>query len=351
MPRVVGVRFRHSGRAYHFDPAGFELRAGDQVIVETARGLELAHISDVPVEMPADRIHQPLKPILRRATADDAHHVELNRKLESEAYLICKEKAKARGLDMQVVDAECAFDGTKLTFFFTAEGRVDFRELVKDLASVFRMRIELRQIGVRDEARMQGGLGICGRELCCCTFLREFAPVSIKMAKEQSLSMNPTKISGACGRLLCCLKYEQEAYEDANSRMPKPGAVVMTRDGQGVIVDTNVLKQTLIVRLDKPGENEVETYPNEEVDILRPTPRCPRAVVNRAVAHGYVPPPPPPPQPKANGQGQGHSRGRGGRREGGGGSGGSGGGGSREETAPRGEPAPAESDDLSGLEG
>jgi len=321
MPRVVGVRFRNSGRPYHFDPTGYELRAGDRVIVDTPRGLELGTVSDVPMEIPAEKIAAPLKPIVRRATTEDVDRVDRNREHEKEAFVVCREKVRQRGLDMSITDAEISFDGTKMTFYFTAEGRIDFRELVKDLATMFHMRIELRQIGVRDEARMVGGLGICGRELCCCSFLREFAPVSIKMAKEQNLSMNPAKISGACGRLLCCLKYEQEAYEDANSRTPRAGAVVVTRDGQGIVVDVHVLKETLMVRLDHPGENEFETYPNEEVEILRPSPRCPRAVVARAVANGYVAPPPPPPQaqkaPGTGGRNRGRNRREGGPREGG----------------------------------
>ena len=315
MPRVVGVRFRNSGRSYPFDPSGFDLRVGDTLIVDTVRGLEFGHVCEPPMEVPPERVSSPLKPILRKATDEDRMRVEENRKHEKEAFVVCREKVRTRGLDMQIVDAECAFDGTKLTFYFTAEGRIDFRELVKDLASVYRMRIELRQIGVRDEARMVGGLSICGRELCCSSFLREFMPVSIKMAKEQNLSMNPAKISGACGRLLCCLKYEQEAYEDANSRMPRAGAIVMTKDGRGTVADIHVLKETLLVRLDQPGEAELETYTAAEVEVLVPSPRCPRAVVARAVANGYVaPPPPPPPAPKPQGQG-GRNRNRG-RRDG-----------------------------------
>ena len=315
MPRVVGVRFRNSGRSYHFDTTGFDLRVGDKVVVETARGIELGHVASAPMEVSTERITTPLKPITRLATPEDLLRVEENTRHEKSAFVHCREKVRSRGLDMNIVDAESSFDGARLTFYFTAEGRIDFRELVKDLASIYRMRIELRQIGVRDEARMVGGLGICGRELCCSSFLREFAPVSIKMAKEQNLSMNPAKISGACGRLLCCLKYEQEAYEDANSRMPRQGAIVMTKDGQGIVADTSVLKEKLMVRLDHPGENEIETYMNDEVEILRPSPRCPRSVVARAVANGYVAPPPPPPQtPKAPGQG-GRNRGRG-RRDG-----------------------------------
>jgi cell fate regulator YaaT (PSP1 superfamily) len=267
MPRVVGIRFHGAGKAYHFDPGQYPLHQGDSVIVETAQGIELGVVADEIIDLPPEKLVAPLKGIMRIATEEDLAHYEANRVKESEAFKICTAKIKARGLDMHLVDVEYTFDGHKIIFYFTAEGRVDFRELVKDLASLFRIRIELRQIGVRDEARMCGGLGLCGRELCCCSFLNDFIPVSIKMAKEQSLSMNPAKISGCCGRLMCCLKYEQDAYEDAHSRMPRPGHQVMTPEGPGMVEGINLLKETVTVRLDRGGEADLITLPNEQIEI------------------------------------------------------------------------------------
>ncbi|MDD2373904.1 MAG: hypothetical protein PWP10_2439 [Clostridiales bacterium] len=267
MPKVVSIRFHGAGKAYHFDPVDFELHQGDAVIVETVQGVELGIVADEIIEIPQDKLAAPLKPVLRPADDQDLAHYEENRQKESEAYKIASEKIEARGLDMHLVDVEYTFDNRKVVFYFTADGRVDFRELVKDLAAIFRIRIELRQIGVRDEARKIGGVGICGRELCCCSFLNDFVPVSIKMAKEQSLSMNPAKISGICGRLMCCLKYEQDAYEDAHSRLPRNGALVNTPEGPGIVISVNLLKETVTTRLDRGGENDVVVYPYDQLEV------------------------------------------------------------------------------------
>lgn len=267
MPKVVSIRFHGAGKAYHFDPAGFELHQGDAVIVETVQGVELGIVADEMTDIPNEKLAAPLKPVLRPADDKDLAHYEENTAKEAEAYKIASEKIELRELDMHLVDVEYTFDNRKIIFYFTADGRVDFRELVKDLAAIFRIRIELRQIGVRDEARKIGGVGICGRELCCCSFLNDFVPVSIKMAKEQSLSMNPVKISGICGRLMCCLKYEQDAYEDARSRMPRQGWQVDTPEGPGVVYSVNLLKETVTVRLDRGGENDVMTFANGEVEV------------------------------------------------------------------------------------
>lgn len=277
MPKVIGVRFHGTGKAYHFDPGAYNLHQGDAVIVETVQGVEMGIVADETIDLPEDKLVAPLKGIMRIATPEDLAQFEENRAKEAEAFRICQAKIESRGLDMHLVDVEYAFDGRKVIFYFTADGRIDFRELVKDLASVFRIRIELRQIGVRDEARMVGGLGICGRELCCCAFLNDFVPVSIKMAKEQNLSMNPAKISGCCGRLLCCLKYEQDAYEDAHARLPRPGHVVMTPEGQGMVEGVNLLKETVTVRLDRGGEADLITLPNEVVSVIggKPGKKCP----------------------------------------------------------------------------
>ena len=268
MPKVVGIRFRGTGKAYHFDPGELKLHKGDSVIVETVQGIELGTVADEAIEIPEDKLVAPLKPILRQATGEDKETHACNRQKECEAFHICQGKISDRRLDMNLVDVEYSFDSKKIIFYFTAEGRVDFRELVKDLAAVFRTRIELRQIGVRDEARMVGGLGICGRELCCCSFLNDFVPVSIKMAKSQSLSMNPAKISGVCGRLMCCLKYEQDAYEDAHCRLPRPGHVVQTGEGQGTVESVNLLKETITLRLDRGGEADLITLPGAEVEVV-----------------------------------------------------------------------------------
>lgn len=279
MPRVVSVRFHGNGKSYHFDPGEYNLHIGDSVIVETVQGIEFGIVAEEIMDIAEEQVAAPLKGIMRIATADDLERYEENRVKEKEAFRICADKIAARGLDMHLVDVEFTFDGRKIIFYFTADGRVDFRELVKDLASIFRIRIELRQIGVRDEARMIGGLGICGRELCCCSFLTDFVPVSIKMAKEQSLSMNPVKISGCCGRLMCCLKYEQEAYEDAHARLPRPGHIVMTPRGQGMVDSVNLLKETVMVRLDDMDEPDLVMMPATEIEIIggKPGKRCPNA--------------------------------------------------------------------------
>ncbi len=266
MIKVVGVRFRNAGKIYYFDPKEFPLKNGDQVIVETARGVELGTVMIAPRDMNENKIVQPLKAVSRIATEEDKKKAEKNRQKEKEAFTICQEKIKKHKLDMKLVDAEYTFDNNKLLFYFTADGRIDFRELVKDLAAVFRTRIELRQIGVRDETKILGGIGICGRELCCKTYLADFAPVSIKMAKEQSLSLNPTKISGVCGRLMCCLKNEQETYEYLNSQLPVPGDVVTTPEGiKGHVQNMSVLRQKVKVLIEQDDMKEVREYPVEEL--------------------------------------------------------------------------------------
>ncbi len=259
MATVVGVRFKTVGKVYYFDPAGIQYPLGSQVIVETARGAEFGEVAMENREVPDDQVVKPLKRVLRAATPEDLRIMEENRKKEQQAAELCREKIIKHKLDMKLVNVEYTFDGSKILFYFTADGRVDFRELVKDLASVFRTRIELRQIGVRDEAKMLGGLGICGRPFCCSTFLGDFQPVSIKMAKEQGLSLNPGKISGACGRLMCCLKYEQDAYEDLIRHTPRVGAQVSTPDGDGTVIDVSLLTGTLKVRLQN-GETTTENY-------------------------------------------------------------------------------------------
>ena len=226
MPNVVNVRFRNRGKSYYFDPGALEIKTGDSLVVETSKGLELGECVEGCHEVPEDGVVQPLRNVIRLATEEDLRIAEMNRRKEKSAFTLCEERIKAHGLDMKLVDVEYSFEGNKILFFFTSDGRVDFRELVKDLASLFHTRIELRQIGVRDGAKLLGGLGICGRPFCCSTFLEEFQPVSIRMAKTQNLSLNPTKISGTCGRLMCCLKYEQEAYEDLIRNMPKQDAQV-----------------------------------------------------------------------------------------------------------------------------
>ena len=248
MTKVIGVRFRTAGKIYFFSPGEFEIKQGDHVIVETARGIEYGRVVSAPKEVDDDSVVQPLKSVIRIATEQDEKTVEKNRQKEKEAFKICQEKIRKHGLDMKLIEAEYTFDNNKVLFYFTADGRIDFRELVKDLAAVFRTRIELRQIGVRDETKIRGGIGICGRELCCHTYLSEFAPVSIKMAKEQGLSLNPTKISGACGRLMCCLAYEESAYEYLNSIMPMVGSTVRTPDGLGTVLEVNPVSGYLRVR-------------------------------------------------------------------------------------------------------
>lgn len=255
MSEVVGIRFKEVGKIYYFDPIGFKLNKGDRAIVETIRGLECGEVAQANKDVNDDEIVKPLKPIVRVATAEDLKVVERNKKKEKEAFDICLKKIALHGLDMKLIDVEYTFDSSKVIFYFTSDGRVDFRELVKDLASVFRIRIELRQIGVRDESKMKGGLGMCGRPFCCNSFLGDFQPVSIKMAKEQGLSLNPTKISGTCGRLMCCLKYEQEAYTDLLKHTPKVGAIVNTPEGRGLVVENNLIAGTLKVKLNNTPED------------------------------------------------------------------------------------------------
>ena len=268
MTEVISVRFRNGCKEYYFDPKGLEIQAGQNVIVETAQGPEFAQCARGNHQVEDDQVVKPLRGVVRIATDNDCHTAAYNRGREKEAFDICRRKIQQHKLEMKLVRVECSFDGSKILFFFTADGRVDFRELVKDLAGVFRARIELRQIGVRDEAKMLGGLGICGRPFCCSQFMDEFLPVSIKMAKTQSLSLNPTKISGTCGRLMCCLKYEQDAYEDAVKRMPKNDSFVLTPDGTGNVSDINLLKETVNVRLDDRPESP-RCYHNCEVCVLR----------------------------------------------------------------------------------
>lgn len=276
MIKVVGIRFQRAGKIYYFDPLDYDLETAMHVIVETARGIEMGTVLIPPKEVDDDKVVQPLKPVIRIATDDDEKVIEKNKEKEAEAYVICKEKIAKHGLDMKLVAAEYTFDNNKLLFYFTADGRIDFRELVKDLASVFRTRIELRQIGVRDETKMLGGIGICGRELCCKSYLTDFVPVSIKMAKEQNLSLNPTKISGVCGRLMCCLKNEQETYEYLNSRLPSVGDSVTTPTGMhGEVSGVNVLRQLVKVVVDNGEEKELQEY---AVDDLKFTPRRRRDV-------------------------------------------------------------------------
>ena len=271
MIKVVGIRFQRAGKIYYFDPLDYELETAMHVIVETARGVEMGTVLIPQKEIEDDKVVQPLKPVIRVATDEDEKVMERNKEREAEAFVICKEKIAKHGLEMKLVAAEYTFDSNKLLFYFTADGRIDFRELVKDLASVFRTRIELRQIGVRDETKMLGGIGICGRELCCKSYLTDFIPVSIKMAKEQNLSLNPTKISGVCGRLMCCLKNEQETYEYLNSRLPAVGDTVTTPTGlHGVVSGINVLRQIVKVVVDNGEEKELQEY---SVDDLRFTPR------------------------------------------------------------------------------
>ena len=249
MAEVIGVRFKEVGKVYYFDPLDNKLSAGDMVIVETARGLECGKVATPNKTVSDEELAYPLKPLIRIATENDLRHLEENKLKEKEAYRICEQKIANHKLEMKLVSVECTFDNSKILFYFTADGRVDFRALVKDLASVFRTRIELRQIGVRDEAKMLGGLGVCGKPFCCASFMGEFQPVSIKMAKEQGLSLNPTKISGSCGRLMCCLKYEQDAYEYLNSLTPGVGATVKTPEGNAVVTDANLMTGYLTVRL------------------------------------------------------------------------------------------------------
>ena len=272
MTRVIGVRFRPAGKIYYFAPGKFHIRQGDKVIVETARGIEFGTVVTGPKEVKDEEVMQPLKSVIRIATEEDKRAEEKNREKEKEAFEICLEKIRKHNLDMKLINAEYTFDNNKVLFCFTADGRIDFRELVKDLAAVFRTRIELRQIGVRDETKIRGGIGICGRPLCCHTYLSEFAPVSIKMAKEQNLSLNPTKISGVCGRLMCCLTNEEETYEELNSRLPAIGDTVTTNEGlKGEVQSVSVLRQLVkvVVTLEN-DEKEIREY---KVDELKFRPR------------------------------------------------------------------------------
>lgn len=261
MVKVIGVRFRTAGKIYFFDPGRLNIKKGDHVIVETARGIEYGTVVGGIREVEDEKVIQPLKPVLRIATQKDNEQEAANKEKEKDAFKICLEKIQKHSLDMKLIDAEYTFDNNKVLFYFTADGRIDFRELVKDLASVFKTRIELRQIGVRDETKIVGGIGICGRALCCHTYLSEFIPVSIKMAKEQNLSLNPTKISGVCGRLMCCLKNEEETYEDLNRRLPNVGDYVTTDDGfKGTVHSVNVLRQLVKVIIEKDDEKEIQEY-------------------------------------------------------------------------------------------
>lgn len=267
MTKVIGVRFRQAGKIYFFSPGKLQIKKGDKVIVETARGVEFGSVVSGIQEIPDEEVMQPLKPVIRVATEEDKKNEAKNREREQEAFKVCQEKIRKHELDMKLISAEYTFDSNKILFYFTADGRIDFRELVKDLAAVFRTRIELRQIGVRDETKIRGGIGVCGRALCCHTYLSEFAPVSIKMAKEQNLSLNPTKISGVCGRLMCCLTNEEETYEELNSRLPEIGDIVTTAEGlKGEVQSVSVLRQLVkvVVNLDN-DEKEIREYKAKEL--------------------------------------------------------------------------------------
>ena len=266
MTKIVGIRFRNVGKIYYFDPKNYKMKVGDHVIVETARGVEFGRVVLEPKEVGEDEVVHPLKEVLRVATQADEDREKQNRQRERDAFKICQKKIREHGLEMKLIDAEYTFDNNKVLFYFTADGRIDFRQLVKDLAAIFKTRIELRQIGVRDETKILGGIGICGRQLCCHTYLSEFAPVSIKMAKEQNLSLNQTKISGVCGRLMCCLKNEQETYEALNRNLPGIGDTVTLPDGlQGTVHSVNVLRQRVKVIVEINDEKEIQDYPVGEL--------------------------------------------------------------------------------------
>lgn len=268
--KVIGVRFRTAGKIYYFSPQEFSIKRGDHVIVETARGIEFGTVVMPPTEMEGSKVIQPLKPVLRLAAEKDLEQEASNKVKEKEAFQICQEKIKKHKLEMKLIDAEYTFDNNKVLFYFTADGRIDFRELVKDLAAVFKTRIELRQIGVRDETKIVGGIGICGRPLCCHSYLAEFAPVSIKMAKEQNLSLNPTKISGVCGRLMCCLNNEEEIYEELNRKLPNVGDYVTTDDGlKGEVQSVNILRQLVKVLVEVNDEKELKEYRAEQLRFKR----------------------------------------------------------------------------------
>ena len=276
MTKVIGVRFKANGKSYYFSPGDLELQQGDYVIVETARGTECGEVAKGPHDVPDSSIVKPLKTVTRMADAVDVRRMQQNRADEKRAFSVCEERIAKHKLDMKLVDVEYTLDRNKILFYFTADGRIDFRDLVKDLAGVFRTRIELRQIGVRDESKMLGGLGICGQPFCCSRFLRDFQPVSIKMAKEQGLSLNPAKIRGSCGRLMCCLAYEQPAYEYLNRITPGVGSIVKTPEGVGAVVETNVISGTLRVRMDPPATG-FKTFHKDECQYLRGGKRAPIA--------------------------------------------------------------------------
>lgn len=269
MVSIIGVRFKKVGKVYHFDPAGLEVKQGEFVIVETSRGIEMGEVAVSNHEVESDTIKKPLRSVIRVATEEDHKTVEENKIKEKEAFDVCCEKIKKHGLEMKLVEVEYTFDRSKILFYFTADGRIDFRELVKELATVYRTRIELRQIGARDESKALGSIGICGRELCCANFLGEFEPVSIKMAKEQGLSLNPTKISGTCGRLMCCLKYEQDTYEEYLKVTPRVGSIVDTPDGRGVIEYVSLLKGILKVKIGDDREKTYKDYPVDTVKVIK----------------------------------------------------------------------------------
>ena len=267
MAKVVGVRFRNVGKIYYFDPKDYDIEVNDHVIVETARGIEYGRVVLGPKEVKDKEVVHPLKEVVRLSTPEDDEREDRNRQKEREAFKVCKQKIREHQLDMKLIDAEYTFDNNKVLFYFTADGRVDFRLLVKDLASIFKTRIELRQIGVRDETKILGGIGICGRSLCCHSYLADFAPVSIKMAKEQNLSLNQTKISGVCGRLMCCLKNEQETYEELNKKLPSPGDQVVVPDGrQGTVHSVNVLRQLVKVVIEENDQKEITEYPVDDLE-------------------------------------------------------------------------------------
>lgn len=269
MTKIVGVRFKTAGKVYYFDPVEFKIKKGDCVIVETARGIELGTVVIAPSEVSEESVVKPLKSVIRIASEEDLKKREENKEKEKKAFSICNEQIKKHGLEMKLVEVEYTFDASKVLFYFTADGRVDFRDLVKDLAAIFKVRIELRQIGVRDETKTIGSIGVCGRSLCCSGFLGEFEPVSIKMAKEQGLSLNPTKISGACGRLMCCLKYEQECYEELLRITPRVGAIVKTPDGKGEVESVNLLRGLVKVKIEDNKEKALQEYPVKKIKILR----------------------------------------------------------------------------------
>ena len=269
MVKIIGVRFKPVGKIYYFDPMDFDIKKGGHVIVETARGIEFGEVVIEPRMLSDEEVQKPLKEVIRIADENDIKRYNENRENEKRAFKICLGKIAKHKLDMKLIDVEYAFDGNKILFYFTAEGRVDFRDLVKDLANVFRTRIELRQIGVRDEAKMLGSVGICGKELCCSTFLGEFAPVSIKMAKEQGLSLNPAKISGSCGRLMCCLKYEQEAYEELIAHTPREGSVVKTPEGRGTVESVSLLKQKVKVKIDSTSETSLKEFSVKDIKVIK----------------------------------------------------------------------------------